>query len=364
VGYTFFATFIPGLGECIAGFIRERLPDAKIHRLLDGAALFETQCAYDKLNFFCFNNIFAVINIMDHREDKGALEKHIQAVIAKAAGGKTGLQNFDPADGVISHNSGKFRTFRIVASRENKPAAIDEKLKIAAERYISRLSGLAVNRAGPDTEFWFLYRRESGLSGPSFSCFMKRLTLRPSWEKSLRPGELPPPLAWTLCRLAGLKHGDTVLDPFCGCGSIPEAALKYFHITRFIACDRDKKAAAGTRARFKNRTGASFMPRQADFRSLVSSIPEKSVDAVVTDPPWGLYREYPIGQLYEEMFRVFEKLLKENGRLVILCAPGEELINAAAGRFELQKEIPILLSGKKTGIFIMKSPAEPMPARQ
>jgi len=341
----YYATFIPGLGELIAELVRERLPDAVIHRLIDGAILFETSIGYDKLNFFCFNNIFALISLMEHDVPEGGpppgvLEAHIAGFLQNAVIG-------NHADEIIAHNNSKFRSFRIVISRENQPASIDENLRTRAERHIARLSGLTVNRAKPDAEFWFLYRNEG------FSLFMKRLTLRPSWEKSLHPGELPPPLAWTLCRLARLKHDDVVLDPFCGYGSIPHAAFRYFHITQFIAADNNEQAAAYTSARFRNRPGG-FSFHKTDFRSLISFLPAKSVDAVITDPPWGCYHGGAALQetLYKEMFGVFAALLKDDGRAVMLGARTDELPRAAGECFVLQKNIPILLSGKKAAIYL------------
>jgi 16S rRNA G966 N2-methylase RsmD len=344
---TCYATFIPGLRDIIVEIVRERLPCAVIHKSLDGAVLFETQCPYDQLNFFCFNNIFACLDLIEQPEGEDALEAHIRRIVTNGI-----PQNMRA---IMSHNSRKFRSFRVVMSFENRPVAVNEKLKVEAERYIARASGLAVNRSRPDAEFWFLYRNEG------FSVFMKRLTLRPSWGKSLHTGELPPPLAWILCRLGQLRHGDTVLDPFCGYGSIPLAALKHFHITKFFACDSDKKAASFTAARLKDRTETSFMLHHADFRSLVSLLPEKSVDVIITDPPWGLYQaknsgETPVsvGPLYCGMFHVFDALLAENGRLVILSAKRAELLSAAQGRFLVEKELPILLSGQKTGIFLLR----------
>lgn len=344
----YYATFIPGTQELIAETVQQRLKDVAILRLLDGAVLFETALDYDRLNFFCFNNIFAVADVMEHRSPQGALEAH--------AGAMTRGNRMTPnAMEIIAHNTGKFRTFRIVFARENTPAAIDASLRITAEKYIAGISGLKPDRAAPDAEFWFLYRSEG------FSVFMKRLTLRPSWEKSLHPGELPPPLAWMLCRLGKLQAGDTVLDPFCGYGSIPRAALKQFHITHCIACDSNAQAAAYTLKQFKKRP-ANFTLHTADFRSLPALMPPHSVNAIVTDPPWGQYRENPAG-LYRDMFKMFDKVLAENGRLVILggrdFAPNEDakLPDAAGGRFALQKSVPILLSGKKAGIYVYKNKA-------
>jgi tRNA (guanine6-N2)-methyltransferase len=338
----FYAAFIPGLQNLIADVIKERLSDVKIHKLLDGAVLFETATDYDKLNFFCFNNIFAVIDVIEHTDNdvkpKIALEKHIKSAVKNNA-----------ASDVISNNNKKFHTFRIVASAENIPAAIDEKARADAESYISRFSGLKVNRSLPDTEFWFIFRSEKEQN--NFSVFMKRLTLRPSWEKTLHKGELPPPLAWTLCRLACLVHSDTVLDPFCGYGSIPDAALKHFHIKNFIACDNNRESALYTKARFNKRKKEDFVFYDSNFSALSSLIAEKSIDAIVTDPPWGEYREVNKSAFYKEMFDVFQRLLKDGGRVVLLCANNDDFLNEVPNIFRLEAKIPILLSGKKAAIF-------------
>jgi len=350
----FYATFIPGLRNFIDTVIKERLADVKIDKLLDGAVLFRTGTSYDKLNFFCFNNIFAVIGILDHPESvtpSVAIEKHIE-VFLNGNGINTEI---------IANNRKTFHTFRIVISCENVPAAINEKARFKAEGLISRLCGLKVDRASGDAEFWFLYRRER--AGRNFSIFMKRLTIRPSWEKILHKGELPPPLAWTLCRLARLARGGTVLDPFCGYGSIPDAAFKYFHITNFIACDNDSEAVKYTSAKFKKRKTAGFVLHHTDFNRLPSLVAEKSIDAIVTDPPWGQYRSDLAGKsrvFHEEMFEVFAKLLKDGGIAVVLSANDDSLQTAVPSYFNLQMRVPILLSGKKAVIFVLNKLWEPL----
>jgi len=337
----YYATFIPGLQTFIAQVIKERLSDVKINKLLDGAVIFETETSYDKLNFFCFNNIFAVLGIMEQAQGANALEDHINAVIHGAYGDEK----------IIAANTKNIRTFRIVISRENTPAAIDEKLRLKAEKLISDISGLKINRTLPDTEFWFLYRNEENQK-ENFSVFMKRLTLRPSWEKTLHKGELPPPLAWTLCRLARLSHNETVLDPFCGYGSIPESALKHFHITKFIACDNNKHSALFSAERFKKRKTGEFIIHQADFSALPTLIAEKSIDAIVTDPPWGQYREIKDAAFHVKMFEVFAKLLKDGGRAVVLYANDDEFLRAVPDCFKLENSLPILLSGRKAVVYV------------
>ena len=343
----FFASFIPGLKDFTAGIVRERLPDARIHKLLDGAIIFETAVSYDKLNFFCFNNIFAVINIIEvsNAEKRGGflIEKHVRSVL-----NSQGNINEE----VISFNSKDIRSFRIVVSDENTPVSVDEKLRAETEKFISRLSHLNVNRSLPDTEFWFLRRREE--NGEQLTVFMKRLTLRSSWEKTLHKGELPPPLAWILCRLAFLVHSDTVLDPFCGYGSIPQAAVKYFHITKFIANDNNREAASCTAAKFGKRKKSELVLYKEDFKALVPILGEKSIDAIVTDPPWGHFKNVNDNRFLENMFDVFYKLLKDQGRAAVLFANDDSFLKAKPSSFELTESIPILLSGKKAAIYVVR----------
>jgi predicted RNA methylase len=330
----FYASFIPGLQNIISVLLKERLSDVKIYKLLDGAVLFETSVSYDKLNFLCFNNIFSLLNILEDNKNNGAIETYIRSVIGNSSFAAT-----------AANNSKIIRSFRIVVSDENIPITIDKKLKEDAERYISRLSSLKVDRSCPDTEFWFLYRREG------FFCFMKRLTLRSSWEKTLHKGELPPPLAWIMCRLACPVYTDILLDPFCGYGSIAQAALKHFHIAKFIACDNDNRSANFTVSRFRNRKKEDFVFYKNDFCNLPSLIEENSIDAVITDPPWGHYREFNDDNFYGKMFMIFKKLLKNRGKAVVLCANSEAFSESVPSCFTMLDNIPILLSGKKAQIY-------------
>jgi hypothetical protein len=214
---TYYAAFVPGLQQVAADIVRARLPDVRIDRLLDGAIVFETQCTYDRLNFFCFNNIFAVISIVENPVREGALEAHIEAAR------RQGRQR------VIAENNRKIRSFRVVCSDENRLTPVREGSRGELERYIAGQSGLFVDRGRPDTEFWLLYRREG------FSVFMKRLTKHPSLEKTRHPGELSSPLAYMLCRISEPKPGEVVVDPFCGYGSILEERQKRFPPALFYA---------------------------------------------------------------------------------------------------------------------------------
>lgn len=345
----YYASFIPGLQDLVETMVRERLKDVRIKKLLDGAIIFETRCGYDRLNFFCFNNIFLVISIFEGPGSDHPLESHMKRAC-----------KIKERDLRISDNNQKIRSFRIVGSYENKLVPLNEKLKGEVERFIARQSRLSINRIRPDTEFWFLYRREG------FSIFMKRLTKHPSFEKALHPGELPSQLAYLMCRLADPKKTDTLLDPFCGYGSIPCQGLKHFPLKQFWAFDLDPQAVKITQNKIPKTLRNRCRIQQADIHDIFSWIPEGEIDKIITDPPWGLYQNIrmPLEQFYEKILGIFERLLKPAGTLILLTAREDALAVSRKKTRALKqmKAIPILLSGKKAGIFVIKKmPPEPEP---
>ena len=333
----YYGTFAPGLQGVIEGILRERLRDVKIRKLLDGAAVFETAGDWGAL--CCFNNLFEAAHILERPKPAEALESHIRYLCSRR----------DPGP-VIRGSGAASRSFRIVCSFENQPARVGERVRAEAERYIARHAGLKVNRSGADAEFWFLYRREG------FSICMRRLTRRGSSEKTLRPGELPPPLAYALCWLSGPSAEDAAADPFCGSGAIALQRVKGFPFRRFYASDIDRRAAACTREKLDGAgLGDRCRVQQGDLFDIFPFIPEGSLDRIITDPPWGMYAQTPVplGEFYCKMLGVFARLLKSDGLAVVLTAAKEELSGAVlqSGAFRVDEAVPILVSGKKAMVF-------------
>jgi tRNA G10 N-methylase Trm11 len=205
-----------------------------------------------------------------------------------------------------------------------------------------------VDRTKPGTEFWFLLRREGAF-------FMRRLSRHQAWDKLLHPGELPPPLAWMLCKLSIPQPGQRIADPFCGYGSIPAARLRHFPPAEFFASDIDREALNIAKNKFKGEERRRCAFHRIGVAELPRIIPPASLDRVITDPPWGFYREsMPIGELYAQSFKIFAGLLKPGGRVVLLCGRGDEAREAAGQNgFTLARHIPILLSGKKAAVHVL-----------
>ncbi len=336
----FFATFPSGAQAIVGEILKERLKDLRVNALLDGAADFETAVPYSDLNLFCMNNVFRVIHQAQLPTDGRELDAYLALLLNS---------QFDWAP--VRENAGKIKSFRLVTSRQNRLTAVDKSLRVRLESKIARVSGLRVDRSRPDTEFWLLSRSEG-------TCyFLKRLSRHTAYDKVLEPGRLHPELAYLMCWLSRPKHTDTVLDPFCGYGSIPLERCRRFPFSRLYAFDNDPRPLARTRENLGKKRDSVVVERQ-DALALSRVLPPNSVDAVITDPPWGLYRETELSlpEFYRQMLEQVDFVLKPGGKLVLLTAAGEELLQAvqAVPRLALQQEYRILVSGKKCGLFVLE----------
>ena len=76
---------------------------------------------------------------------------------------------------------------------------------------------------------------------------------------------------------------------------------------------------------------------------------------MITDPPWGFYEDIgDINAFYAKMFKSFDRLLNDQGRMVILSARKEELEQtAAAAGFKIKNSLHTLVNGKKAGLYFI-----------
>ncbi len=154
--------------------------------------------------------------------------------------------------------------------------------------------------------------------------------------RDAKSGMIPPKLARMMINMARVLHGGTILDPFCGSGTIMQEALLMGY-KNVIGADVSEKAIERTR---NNLTWlSSVIPSAhsntarliiADARALKSVIPPHSIDAIVTEPylgpplkgneqESGLFRTMrDLEQLYRESIEECAKILKLEGMLVIV----------------------------------------------
>ncbi len=149
-------------------------------------------------------------------------------------------------------------------------------------------------------------------------------------------GMLPPKLALMMLNLSGAGLDETVLDPFCGSGTIlTEALLQgYLHL---VGSDFAAKAIEDTKKNiewFKNkpqqRYSAAVDLHTVPVKNLATILPTKSVAAIATEPYMGppiRGKEKPeqlrktcaeLGDLYILAFTQFAQVLKPDGVVIFI----------------------------------------------
>jgi len=130
---------------------------------------------------------------------------------------------------------------------------------------------------------------------------------------------MPPKIARCMVNLARPKVGDLVFDPFCGTGSfLVEAGLIG---CRVMGSDIQSRMVRGS---IENLSSCGIDPEGlfiADAR--VPPILSRSIDCVVTDPPYGTSTTtlgMRTSEVYERFLSVAYDFLKKGGR-VCLAAP-------------------------------------------
>lgn len=337
--YQYLGLCVSGLEEVAANILCQRLKDLQDLRISGGAVGFSTDVPYNSLNLFCFNNLFQVVCSAPAAPTKTGLERFLR-----------GLPSARGDWAACREHPKKFRTFRLVTSCQNQLVSMPKTVKTAVEQKLRVESGLAVDRSLPDSEFWAVVRSD----GQAY--LLKRLTRHRAYDKLLSPGELHPELAYLLCWLSEPRPGDVVVDPFCGYGSIPLQRCKRFSYAKLFAFDSDSQMVEITREKLPARE--NIRVERKNVLTLSQRLPPESVDAFITDPPWGIYREMELD--LEEFYRLalgqMVRVLKPDGRIVLLTAAKAEQSRALeeTPSLALTARYDILVSGKKAAVFVME----------
>lgn len=234
------------------------------------------------------------------------------------------------------------RTFRVRFSKANQFAGVPKPTLDGAEREISRATGLRPNRLGADVEYWYMLRAEGG--------GFFGLLLEDSREPKPEKGELKPSLAAIIAQFAGVKHGDTVLDPFAGHGALPFAATRIARGVKPICVELDRSLMPFLEKRFAKLGTVA----RGDARSL--DLADASVDIILADPPWGVFREAGEGELeslYRDSLIEMARVLKPDGRIAFLTARGFDLEPLLPQNFEVIRSADTLVGGKKATVRVL-----------
>lgn len=327
----FISSFITGFQHVVEKNLPQILAGVKILHVFDG--LVHYQYAGDSHNLdkiIYFNNTFFVLKTM---KGKGL--------------------NFPSLVGAVSSEKKYYLinkgTFRVRFQNENQFVKVDKNISKKAEETVLHNSKLHLDRLSPTTEIWYSIRREG------FAFCGQLISKREFTEKNLNKGELRPEIAYLICCFAELQNDGVVLEPFCGYGSISVQLAKKFPFSRLYISDIDSEKIKMVSEKKQLKDKENICVNCCDAFEL-KEIADKSVDTVITDPPWGYYEDIgDINDFYSKMFISLKRVLKSDGKMIILSARKEELENSASKMdLIITKSLHTLVNGKKAGLYELK----------
>jgi len=165
-------------------------------------------------------------------------------------------------------------------------------------------------------------------------------------QRDDKSGMLPPKLAKMMFNLSQTDFNQTILDPFCGSGTVIQEAI-FLGYKKIIGSDISDKAVSDTlnnlewlKTKFRQDLAGVKIFKQ-DVRELFKKIQRQSIDCIVTEPYLGPVRAnsnlqdtsykkdqrskiqdpniiYELSKLYLTAFEEFYKVLRKEGKIVVI----------------------------------------------
>lgn len=352
--FTLACVFAPGFERIIENLIKSKIQNCVNFKISSGFVIFETTenpVDSSKKLSFC-NNVFLILKQFN-QDESSVLKPDWNSFVNKVVSSKPD-QNLQQILCELNLNS-----FRLRFSASNQFVNVLKNTSIRAENFIQKNSKLKINRTGElnSCEFWFFTRKEG------FAAFALRLTQKSSTEKRFNKGELRSEFVELLIALLEIpkNSGEKYIfcDPFAGYGSIPAELLKEFSKSTIYACEINKILASNLARKFSGNHGIRV--RECDAKNLFF-IKDKSVDFIITDPPWGSFENTDVKNLYKNMLCEFQRILKQNAKALILTSAKTEFESEIAKNVQFCKNLQeenfrtdVLVNGKKAAAYIIKS---------
>ncbi|MCS6866316.1 MAG: methyltransferase domain-containing protein [Gemmataceae bacterium] len=174
---------------------------------------------------------------------------------------------------------------------------------------------------------------------------------------------LRPTVAAAMVRLAGIGPGMTVLDPFCGAGTILAETLVVARqrraggAVRVLGGDIDPNAVFVTAQNLVH-VGPADLAR---WDATALPLERASVDRIITNPPFGKQLSSPdaIEPLYTAAAAEWDRVLKPGGRAVLLVMEQDILKRVLqARRWSATRQMRVRLLGQPCVVSVWNKPPE------
>lgn len=229
------------------------------------------------------------------------------------------------------------KEFAVKQTRIKKDFQPKIQAKFLAKPIFDSFKNPKINLEKPKIEFYFFFESENKFyfAEKIYENNKDYLRRMPKLRPVVMPYTLKSDMARASINLLALKNG-TILDPFCGIGGILlEAKDMNFEIIGNDISWNDLKY-------FKQNFN-HFFPNSKYNITLADSrtqfLKENSIDAIVSDIPYGRASRKLGTDLYEQFLISSKKYLKPNARMILIYANFVEFKQLALKQFKEIKEI-------------------------
>lgn len=318
----YLSTFAQGLEEPAVAFLQTDLPGCSVERVLSGGVHYRRRALPEEFPPW-MNNSYLVLMFFNDL-DESALQGMVRLAIKRGLDGDT-LARHLPADAT---------TCRVLFMQDGAVSHMGARTQEKAEYLMSTFSGLEIDRAQPDVEFWFVARPEG--------CGFLLLRLTGHQRGRTAEGELRADLSSLMCRMMNPKPGQTLLAPYCALGGMASAAIDYPYNT-VIACEEDPGKLQVLNRRFA--TIHRVTPLLTAHPALPDA-PAGRLDAMAAHLDAARIRG-DIGAFYRLFLSSARRLLKKDGMLCVLCYHKNELFAANGQGLYLIDHYETSVAGKR-----------------
>jgi len=292
----YYVQFTAGTGGLVREGLAARLDRLRVDYADDSAMILESTTAPDGVAVVPFlKNAFVVLAVTERHN------------LAKSIGRLGHALRWDHFRSL----SGAADRFRLMAHVDGSLVPIDPRTRTALERAVTRHTGGRVEPRGSGQEYWVVGRQE--LAELLFCARLPKAPRRPTPK-----GALSYELAAMLVAASNPTPEDRFLDPFAGTGALVVARAELPARTLWysdLGLEQHRRALS---AQLSRRTRVRLLAEDA---LTLPSIADGTIDAIVTDPPWGEHADLdrPFTDLARAVGESFARTLHPvQGRYVVL----------------------------------------------
>lgn len=291
---------------------------------------------------------FGRLGIFETEEDhtrflrkRGAMLKYSGVVIAEIRAAVKEIECISESkiESVIGHEqSFRIRTQSLDSDDDKE---LRKRMTVTLGRMIKTVTGASVSLENPDVEFRLFVLGEVVFVCKSIESDLRSHLVKKQSKRlpSFHPSVMNALVAMSMCNLAKLERNHVVLDPYCGVGGILFEASRIG--CRVIGMDVEWLRLRGAKNNLVSLEDGEFNLLQGDARS----IPLRSCDRIVTDPPYGRASSTygsKVNDLLSTLLKQIPEILNKEGRACICSCSEMDLYKLAEEMgFTIERKVSI-----------------------